>query len=146
MEIRKPKQKFGEILVEMGAITVAQLKQALDIQRQTKKRTGEILLELGIITEEVLIAALGKQLGTPYIDISLYHINMEALPLLTKAEAESQNTVIFDTDEDALYVAASDPLNYDFLSGLEKKHQKKIHLFLTRPTEIQKVTAKFYGD
>lgn len=146
MEIRQPKQRFGEILVEMGAITNKQLEEALIQQKKTAKRTGEILLDNGIITEEVLIAALGKQLGIPYIDISQYLTNSEAFAFIELSAAREQNMVIFDQDNEYLYVATSDPLNFETLRGLEKKSGKKLQLFLTRPSEIAAVLARQGGS
>ena len=44
--------RLGEVLVEYGYITEAQVEQALAYQKQHKdKRLGEALIEMGLITE-----------------------------------------------------------------------------------------------
>ena len=47
VRIRRP---LGELLVERGLVTAAQLKAVLDLQRKTGTRIGEILVEQGLIT------------------------------------------------------------------------------------------------
>ena len=54
---------FGQILVENGLITKAQLDEAVQKQKNSslKKALSEILLEDGVITERVLDIALAAQ-------------------------------------------------------------------------------------
>jgi len=56
------KSLFGEILVENGFITEAQLKSALDLQRRRSgARLGDILIEQGYIDNEGVFDALRSQ-------------------------------------------------------------------------------------
>lgn len=56
--IRRP---IGEIFLELGFITQAQLDAALDVQRTTGARIGEILVEQGSLTRLDLASALAEQ-------------------------------------------------------------------------------------
>ena len=47
VRIRRP---LGELLVERGLVTAAQLEAVLELQRKTGARIGEILVEQGVIT------------------------------------------------------------------------------------------------
>lgn len=52
---------LGDTLISDGAITKAQLDEALEIQKkQTDKKLGEILIGLGYINAETLDKALKK--------------------------------------------------------------------------------------
>ncbi len=59
--VRRP--KVGEILLDMGAITAAQLARALILQRRLSARLGDVLLRRGLVGEDVLADALGQQRG-----------------------------------------------------------------------------------
>ena len=59
--IRRP--KVGEILLDMGAVTAAQLARALILQRRLSARLGDVLLRRGLVSEDVLADALGRQRG-----------------------------------------------------------------------------------
>ena len=59
--VRRP--KVGEILLDMGAVTAAQLARALILQRRLSARLGDVLLRRGLVSEDVLADALGRQRG-----------------------------------------------------------------------------------
>ena len=54
---------LGDALLKTGAITQAQLDQALAQQRTSGALLGEILLSLNFITEETLARALAREAG-----------------------------------------------------------------------------------
>ena len=56
--MRRP---IGDILVEKGLITSAQLEAAVVEQRSSGKLLGEVLIEQGVIDRLALASALGAQ-------------------------------------------------------------------------------------
>ena len=62
VRIRRP---LGELLVERGLVTAAQLEAVLDRQRKTGARVGEILVEQGVITLSDLADVLAEQAFQP---------------------------------------------------------------------------------
>ena len=51
--------KIGKFFVENGIINHAQLKEALDLQKDNRERLlGEILVTMGVLSKEELIMAL----------------------------------------------------------------------------------------
>jgi hypothetical protein len=54
------RRRIGEIFVELGFITSAQLEAALEVQRRTGGRIGEILVEQGSLTRLDLASALAE--------------------------------------------------------------------------------------
>ncbi len=58
---RVDETRLGEIMVKMGALTAAQLTQALGLQQVCRKRLGEVLIQMGLIEESVLQGALERQ-------------------------------------------------------------------------------------
>ena len=57
----RPWRPIGEVLVDAGVITGAELDEALAEQRTTGKRLGEVLIESGRISWLALAQAIGDQ-------------------------------------------------------------------------------------
>jgi len=61
-----PHKKLGEILLEKGLITEAQLREAVKKQGKHHGRIGEILIATGIIREVDIVEVLCSQYNYPY--------------------------------------------------------------------------------
>lgn len=59
--LRRP---LGEVLVDLGIITAAQLDDALDVQQTTRERLGEILIRQGTLSRLDLAGALSEHWAT----------------------------------------------------------------------------------
>src|SRR5690606_8347530 len=71
VEFRRLQHKtLGQILVEASAISEAQLKEALLMQRERggNSKLGEVLVERDMVSEEEMLKALADQLDLPYYD------------------------------------------------------------------------------
>ena len=103
-------RRIGEILLEFGAITAADIDQALAYQRETPVLFGQALLRLGAVAEEHLLAALSDQLNLPILtanalprDEALYAVAPAALDLPLRWLAEKGAVLWWSTpDDDAL--------------------------------------------
>lgn len=113
------RRRLGEVLLEHGLISRAQLDQALVLQRQTRHRLGEILVERGILTEIQLITGLGEALGIPVVNLRKGVPDKAALKLLKPSFCELN--VIFPLGFESaagrrrLVLALTDPLNLTIL-------------------------------
>jgi serine/threonine protein kinase len=62
-EQQRGRGKLGEILVNEGLLTAADLQKALDEQRRTGKLLGKLLIEMELVSHADLLTALAKQQG-----------------------------------------------------------------------------------
>lgn len=133
------KIRLGDILVKDGLITEEQLQNALKIQKEINftKKLGEILIDEGYITEKDLLKALSRQLNIEFVDLFGEKIDFDKLlqkyPLNVLKTAKA---IPFKEDEDFIYVATSDPLNYEALELLERSVLKPIKLYLALNDDI----------
>ena len=134
------KVRLGDILIDLGYITQEQLMDALAKQKKLNftKKLGEIFIDEGYITQKELLKILAKQLNIGLVD--LYGENIDFNKLSTKYPLhilEAAKAIPFKEDEDFVYVATSDPLNYDALEALERAiATKPVKLFLSYEDEI----------
>jgi len=116
---------LGEMLVKGQQITESQLKMAQETQKQVAgARLGTILVKLRYIDEEKLAAFLGKQLNLPVLKLKDLVCSPQVSALIDLEVMEKKMVLPIRRTEDALLVAADDPLDYNafdeirFLTGL----------------------------
>lgn len=118
-------KRLGELLVEAGLITPAQLQSAITHQKIARGRLGSNLVALGYISEEVLMDFLSHQAGVPQMDVRDLEIPQAVLKLIPYRLADQFTMLPVATKEPkALVVAMSDPSDLNavdsarFASGL----------------------------
>ncbi len=110
---------IGEILREIWALSKEALAEALQIQKEKGGSIGEVLIQRGAITEADLLKALGIQFGLPLwpiistedMDISFaQHIPIQFL--------KKYKMVPVSTHDDGAYIAVNDPMAFQPLDDL----------------------------
>ncbi|MEG1799093.1 MAG: type II secretion system protein GspE, partial [Synergistaceae bacterium] len=71
--------RLGELLINAGAITKANLEAALGEQKVSQMRLGEVLIKNGYLTELHLAEALSEQLELPFVSLIKTRPQQEAL-------------------------------------------------------------------
>ena len=105
--------RLGDLLISAGVIRPEQLNDALAIQKKTRERLGDVLINNGIITEQQLIEALQMQLGVDFVDLTAVSIPLELARFVPRSIAKKYCVVPVKLQKDELYVAMSDPLNFE---------------------------------
>ena len=134
--------RLGDLLIQEGLITQHQLEHALAAQKSGifSKKLGETLVHEGFVSNKEMAIVLSKQLNIEFVDLYGQKIDLNALsrfsmPLLVNADA-----IPYKEDEDYIYVATSDPLNYDALDNLERNiATKPIKIFLSFSEDIKHI-------
>lgn len=103
-------KKIGEMLVEAGLITQAQLQEALRHQRITGGRMGSNLVALGFISEDLLMDFLAQKTGVPRMDIKNLDIPAQVLQRIPRRLADQLNVLPLSIKEPkSLVLAMTDP-------------------------------------
>ncbi|WP_243305230.1 hypothetical protein [Geothrix oryzisoli] len=123
--MQQPIKRLGELLVESGLITPAQLQSAITHQKIARGRLGSNLVALGYITEEVLMDFLSHQAGVPQMDVRNLEVPPEVLKLVPYRLADQFTVLPISIKEPkSLVLAMSDPSDLNavdsarFASGL----------------------------
>jgi general secretion pathway protein E len=110
------RQKLGEILLDLGALTPAELDRGLAYQRDKGGRIGEALVELELIREEDLVRALSLQLDVPHeMKIDSEVIDLMLLERFQLGWAREHGVLPFDKRNGYIFVATEDPLAVEVL-------------------------------
>jgi MSHA biogenesis protein MshE len=114
------KLRLGEILVQHGAISDAQLQQALARQKETGRRLGLVLRDLGLATDVAIAQALAGQLKLPFIEPQLAQVDLACARLLTEVQARRLRAVPLARRDGRLRVAIVDPTDWQALDEITR--------------------------
>lgn len=105
------RKRMGDLLSDLGILSLDQLESALAEQIKTGDKLGEILVKKGYITEQQLLEILEYTLGIPQVQISKLHIDPEAVQLLSPQLIRLHKVLPISCSRNTLTVAMADPLN-----------------------------------
>jgi len=139
---------FEQILKERFQIKEEDIKKAYLLKKESSFSIGQILVSLGVLSEEQLVEALSLYLGIPILDNNFeieesfknnineklnikFLIERKCIPI--KIESETQT----------LFIATSDPFNYETFNYITNLTGFKIKLFLTTEEKIKALSKAF---
>lgn len=113
------RKKIGEILVEMHAVTPAQLEAALKKQGTIKKMVGEILIEQKIISEETLFRGLSTQHGIEFVNLETMDLNKELIRQIPEGLIKTYKFIPLKKEPKSLTIAVFDPSNSKMFDSIK---------------------------
>lgn len=141
------KVPLGDLLIQNGLITQADLDKALRIQKdQPDLRVGDILIKIGVLTHEDLINFLGKQLGISCIDLSSFAPDSETLLSISKNLVEQHKIVPLKKEGKKLVVAMVDPLDIIALDNVSQITGFELQPMVATESDIKKFISRYYGE
>jgi type IV pilus assembly protein PilB len=138
-------RNLGEILLENGVITAAQLEEALEKQRVSREFLGRTLVSMGYATEQDIVNALGVQQGMEQANLSQISINSEVLNLVTPDIAQFYNIIPIRKNDNVLTIAMADPLAINTIDDLKVILGCEIEGAVSTQSEIAAAIEKHYG-
>jgi hypothetical protein len=105
-------KRLGEILLERGAIAVAELHTGLEACHYSGGRLGTQLLKFGFVDEHALLEALSEQLGVPWVSSSVLRRASDSLKRLIPLQvARRVQVIVFEKKGGRTSVAMTTPRN-----------------------------------
>ena len=139
-------KRLGEMLVDVGAITEAQLEEALAGQKGSGKRLGTYLVDEKFISEDQLIEILRRQLGIDFIDLNKAKIDPSLVTLVPKNIAKSNRVVPVRLDRDTLYLAMEDPMNFPAVEQVKNITKKRVIPMIAYSRSIDRALSVLYDN
>src|SRR5690242_9575635 len=111
---------------------------ALVEQDRTERRLGRILVDMGLVREQDLVAALAKQMGILFVDLSEHQIDPAAAALLPESVAQRYRALPIGYDADGkLLVAMADPANLFALDDIRTMTGLEIQVVVATAADIE---------
>lgn len=142
---RLVKKQLGELLVERGIVTKAQLAKALQIQEEKGGLLGQILVVLGFAKEEEIAQALTVQYGFPFLPLDNYELSKNVVGVIPENVSRQYCLIAVDKIGDTLTVSMSNPLNVKAIEDIELLSKCNVQVFVSTMTDIDNALDRFYG-
>ncbi|MGE5308167.1 MAG: hypothetical protein ACM3OC_03705 [Deltaproteobacteria bacterium] len=137
-------KRIGEILLDRGYITEAQLHDALADQKGSGKFLGTLLLERGVIDGVKLAEALAQQFNLQLIDVKSQHIDLDLARKFTTSLILDHKCFPLFEDETSFTIAIVNPLDDVALSKLEQEASpKSINFVMAVEEELAPVLQSY---
>lgn len=141
------RKRFGEILLEVGAITEKDLARALKQQNITKQPLGQIFEQLGIISERDILRILAQQFNLKEIDRIRQPAQLKELTRIVDSRTALTKKVFpLSVEAGKLYLATCNPLDLATMDSIAFQAGLQIIPCLATPTEIDRAIRRYYFD
>ncbi|HZK74448.1 MAG TPA: ATPase, T2SS/T4P/T4SS family, partial [Clostridia bacterium] len=105
-------KQLGDILLEGGLVTSAQLQSAYDEHQKAGRALGRVLVDQGVLTESQLVAALAQQIGMRFVELADFPVDPSAVSLVPGPLARRYVVLPFGFEDGKLLLAMADPANF----------------------------------
>lgn len=139
------KKKLGDLLLDSGKITRAQLEAVLKKQRITGKRLGEILIEDKFVTEEDIIDTLEIQLGISRVFFNMVNVDYDAVKAIPESLASKYILIPIGFNSSRIQVVMSDPLNLFAQDDVKIASGYEVEPLIATKNEIKNAIEKYYS-
>ncbi len=138
-------KRLGELLIDAGLITEAQLRGALGRQKQWGGRLGTNLVKLGNIKEEDLGRFLAAQTGVRELNITNIRILPHILKMIPKKIAEKYHLIpVAMKDKNTLLVSFADPTDLAAVDHVSFITGHKVEPVISSYDSIRRAIDRFY--
>lgn len=142
--MQKPVKRIGEILVEKGFITEAQLHDVLVEQNTKKTFLGELLISKGWVSKRHFLEALSEQFGIPMVNLKEQTVDMALSQKFSSSLILDHKCFPLNKTEDTVTVAIANPLDAFAISKIEEDAEpQRVNLVLVDDDDLKDLLQKY---
>jgi len=138
------KKDIGDILLDKGIITQAQLEEVRRAQKSTSSDAGKILIDLGYADEKQVTEARAQALGMQFVDLTSYQVDSSAINVVPDHIARRHSVIPIAKSGNRLTVAFADPNNVFASDDLRLATGCSIQPVLAAPSAIEEAIQRHY--
>jgi type IV pilus assembly protein PilB len=137
-------KQLGDILLEGGLVTQAQLQAAYDEHQRAGRALGRVLVDQGVLTEAQLVAALAQQIGMRFIELADFSVDHSAVGLVSGAMARRYVVLPFGFEDGKLLLAMADPANFLAIEDVRAVTQMEVKPCVATRTDVLFAIDRYY--
>ena len=139
--------RIGDILIEKGYVTEAQMQQALAWQKEHRdKRVGQILMELGFVSEAQVLDALASRLHLEIIDVAQQNVELQAVGMVNRELCEKNLILPINVQGHNMTIVTNDPLNYFALEEVRQQTGCQLQIYLSEEEPLRKAVSYYFAE
>ena len=137
--------KLGEILWEMGVITLEQLEDALEEQRlNPQMKIGTILQEKGYASPEAVAQAVALRAETEYVEVDAESIAPEVASLIPARLAALHKCIPIRANEESVTLAMANALDIVAIEDVERVSQRRVEPVVATEPRVLELIEQVY--
>lgn len=144
IHIQRSAKRLGELLLEAGAITPAQLEDALEEQKRTGKRLAQIFIDRGLLAKGEAGRWLAHQQGYDYINLTAEPIDLRIARLLPEPFVRRLMALPIRQEERELLVAMADPSDLLAIDEVSRATGLRVAPLFTTETDLEWAFAQLF--
>jgi type IV pilus assembly protein PilB len=137
--------RIGELLLKEKRITVEQLQEALNHQRQHGGKLGLNLVKLGFVKDADITALLSKQYGVPSVALADFDIDPAVVKLVPAETAQKYQIVPLARAGATLTIAMTDPTNVFAMDDIRFMTGYNVEPVVASEVGVLEAIDKYYG-
>ena len=152
IKANKTTKRLRNMKNKKGLITEEQVKEALQIQRDTRTDTeskllGDILIEKGYVTNDDIILAIQDQMSIEKVVLSDRKIPDSVLKVFNDVTFLKQNQCMpFEIENGLLKIAMTNPLQTQALDYIKLQTGLKVESYITTVNDVNAALDKYFGS
>ncbi len=148
MDVNRKKLRLGDVLVNSGVLTEADLEKGLTRQKGTGRKLGEVLVDEGFVTEENIAKALSSQLRYDMVELQNIEIDEEVLKLVPANVLKKYKCLPFEYSPETmmLRVAMSDPMDMAALDDINIITNMQVEPVVATTSSVMLALDRYYGQ
>lgn len=140
------KERLTDLLINNKLITVEQLNEAIEAQKQKGGKLSDVIIALKFIKESDLMLTLSQGLGLPLMDLKRFKIDIEIAKLVPPELARHYQLIPLSIMGDTITVAMADPLNIFAIDHIQSLTGHKINHIIASSQDILQAIETSYPD
>jgi MSHA biogenesis protein MshE len=141
---KKQRVRLGDLLLEKKLISEQQLKEALAEQRKSGRKLGRVLIDIGAVSEADLHSCLAAYLNIPFVDLAHMTLDPKTVAKLPENHARRHRAVVIKEDQRGYVVAMADPTDLFAIDELSRLLGKSIRLALAKEATLLRTIDLVY--
>ncbi len=142
----KSTKRLGELLLDAGVITEAQLSEALEEQKSTGKRLAQIFIERGLLAKGEAGRWLALQRGFEYVNLTAEPIDVHIAQLLPEPFARRLMALPIRQEGKDLIVAMADPSDILAIDEISRATGLRVQPVFTTETDLEWALSQLFND
>jgi len=143
--MKRDRKRLGELLIEAGALTQAQLETALAGQKKSGLKLGQYLIQAGILKENIMIDSVSRQLRIERYDPGKHNYDEHIDTYLPEDVAQKYRLVPLTKRGHLLVIAMTDPMDIAALDAVEIATNLEVEPVICSENDYDLLFSAIYG-
>jgi hypothetical protein len=139
------KKLIGELLVEKGVISRAQLEKALHLQRRGNRFLGQILIGMGWGSEIEIYKALSQLFHVQFVSFDNVRIEPHVVQLVPELLAVTRDILPLSVEDNRLYLIMENPRDIDVIQIVEFTTERQVKPLIAPLSQLREMIRRYYN-